>query len=175
MALPGPLLDLPFQLVWWTVHDLWLSSSWIIMIPSLPADVMDRPWDLPFQLVWWTGQPSLPVGVPDRPTFLSSWWDTEANISFQLVWWTGHDLWFWLLLDHYETFPSSWCDGQAMIYDCGTSWMIMRPSLPAGVLTGQPSLPVGVMDRPTFLSSWCDGQANTPFQLMWWTGHDLWL
>ena len=226
-SLPAGVMDrpqyLPFQLVWWADHDLWLwllldhydsfpsswrdgqtmiyncDSSWVIMMPSLPAAVMDRPWSmivtlpgsswhLPFELVWWTGHDtfpsnwcdgqtmiydfgscwiimiaSLPAGEMDRPwsnivTLPDSLWYRP----FQLVWLTshdtfpstGHDLWIWLFLDYYDTFPSSWCDGQAMIYNFGSTWIIIIPSLPAGV-----------MDRPWYL----------PFELIWWTGHDLWL
>ena len=129
---------IPFQLVWWTVHDLWLwlfldyngtfhsswcdgptmiydcDSSWIIMVPSLPAGVMDRPW-------------SMIVTLPGLLWYL----------PFQLVWWTDQDLWLWLFLDHFDSFPSSWTDRQTMIYNCDSTWTIMIPSLAAAVL-GRP-------------------------------------
>ena len=133
-----------------TDHDLWLwlfldhydtfpssgcdgqamifncGSTWTIMIPSLPASVMYRPWYVPFHQIWWT----------------------------------GHDLWLWLFLDHYDTFPSSWCDGQAMICDCSSSWIIMIPSLLAGVMDRPWSVIAGLPGSyNTFSSNWCDVQA----------------
>ena len=107
------------------------DSTWTIMIPSLPASVMDRPWYVPFHQIWWT----------------------------------GHGLWLWLFLDHYDTFPSSWCDGQAMICDCSSSWIIMIRSLLTGVMDRQWSMIVALPRSLWYL----------PVQLVWWTGHGLWL
>ena len=165
VALSGSLWYLPYQLVWWTGHDLWLwlfldhydtfSSSWCDG-QAMSFDCGDRPW-------------SRIVALPG-----SLWY-----LLIQLVWWTGHDLWLLLFLDHYDTFPSSWCDGQAMIFDCGSSWIIMIPSLPAGVMDRPLSMIVALPGLYWYLpSSWCDGQARipSPFQLVWWTSIPrLWL
>ena len=204
VALPGSLCYLSFQLVWWIWYDLCLwpflnhydtfpsswcegqamindcGSSWII-IHSIPAGVMDRPWYLPFQLTWWTGHydtfpssrcdghatiHSIPASVMDSPwSMIVALPGLLWYLPLQLVWWTDHDLWLWLFLDYYGTFPSSWCDGQTMIYDCGTSWIIMIVSLPAGLI-----------DRPWSIIVTLPGSLwYIPLQLLWMTDHDVWL
>ena len=195
--LPAGMMDrqwyLPFQLMWRTGHDTFPSSwcegqamindcgsSWIF-IHSIPAGVMDRPWYLPFQLMWWTGNydtfpssrsdgqatiHSIPAGVMDSPwSMIVALPGLLWYLPLQLVWWTDHDLWLWLFLDYYGTFPSSWCDGQTTIYDCGSSWIIMIVSLPAGL-----------MDRPWSIIVILPGSLwYLPLQLLWWADHDLWL